>query len=70
MPSTVIRSVDYRPAERELLVCFVTGRCYTYFDVPPEEVNAMRAAFSKGRYFNLHIRDRYEFRELAEGVSL
>ena len=65
MPSTVIRSFAYRPDSRELLIDFQTGRRYAYFDVPEEEVEALRSAFSKGRHFNAHIRDRYRFRELA-----
>jgi hypothetical protein len=65
MPSTVIRHFDYSPETRELTVEFVTGRRYIYFDVPGEEVLALRSAFSKGRYFNAHIRDRYRFREVA-----
>lgn len=65
MPSTVIRRFDYRPAKRELEVLFVTGRRYVYADVPPEEVEAFRSAFSKGRYFNVRIRDNYRYRELA-----
>lgn len=64
MPSTVIRRFDYRPAERELLVEFVTGRRYLYAEVPPDEHRALRSAFSKGRYFNARIRDRYDCREL------
>lgn len=69
MPSSVIRKFDYRASERELVVEFVSGRRYAYSGVPENEVEAMRAAFSKGRYFNLNVRDRYAFRELAEGVS-
>lgn len=64
MPSTVIRRFDYRPEAGELEVLFTTGRRYVYRDVPPEEVEAFGAAFSKGRYFNAHIRDRYEYEEL------
>ena len=67
MPSTVIRRFDYAPERRELLVEFVTGRRYVYLDVPEDEVGAMRSAFAKGRYFNVHIRDRYRFRELTGG---
>ena len=67
MPSTVIRRFDYRPDRRELLVEFVTGRCYLYSDVPLAEAEAMRSAFSKGRHFNLNIRDRYPCRELVGG---
>ncbi|MFL6733170.1 MAG: KTSC domain-containing protein [Sphingomicrobium sp.] len=65
MPSTVIRDYDYRPGTRELIIHFVTGRRYVYLDVPAEAVDAMRAAFSKGRYFNAHVRDCYCFRELT-----
>ena len=69
MPSTVIRSFDYRHAQRELIVEFVSGRRYAYSHVPEDAAQAMRAASSKGRYFNLHIRDHYGFRELPERVS-
>ena len=65
MPSTVIHRFDYRPGSRELEVLFVTGRRYLYADVPPDEVQRFREAFSKGRHFNAHIRDRYACRELV-----
>jgi len=65
MPSTVIRRFDYHPETRELEVLFVTGRRYIYADVPPDEIEAFRSAFSKGRYFNARIRDHYRYRELA-----
>lgn len=65
MPSTVIRRFAYVPEARELTIEFVSGRRYVYLDVPAEEVESMRAAFSKGSYFNRNIRDRYAFRELA-----
>jgi len=47
-------------------VLFVTGRRYLYADVPPEAVEAFRAAFAKGVHFNRHIRDRYSHRELVD----
>ena len=65
MPSTVIRRSMYVPETRKLTVEFVTGRRYVYFDVPVEEVDAFRAASSKGAYFNRKIRDRYVYRELT-----
>jgi lysyl-tRNA synthetase class 2 len=64
MPSRVIRSFAYRPAERELEVLFTTGRRYLFHDVPAEAAEAFRAAFSKGRHFNARIRGRYRFTEL------
>jgi hypothetical protein len=64
MPSSVIRKFDYLPETSELLITFTTGRRYLYSNVPEEEVQRFRAAFSKGVYFNRHIRDRYICREL------
>ena len=63
MPSTVIRRFTYDPDSQALSVEFITGRVYRYSDVPPEEAEAFRAAFSKGRYFNRRIRDRYACEE-------
>jgi hypothetical protein len=65
MPSTVIRRFDYDAENRELDIEFTTGRRYLYHAVPPEAADAFRAAFSKGRHFNAHIRDAYDFTECA-----
>ena len=65
MPSTVIRRFMYVPESRELTIEFVTGRRYVYSEVPPEEVDKFRTAFSKGAYFNRNIRDCCACRELA-----
>jgi hypothetical protein len=40
---------------------FQSGRMYVYEDVPEELATRMRAAFSKGQFFNDHIRDRFRF---------
>lgn len=60
MPSSVIRSYRYDPADRDLELEFVSGRRYRYHDVPAETFTAMRRAFSKGEFFNAHIRDQYK----------
>jgi lysyl-tRNA synthetase class 2 len=65
VPSTVIRRFAYDADARALDVTFVTGRRYRCAPVPPEEAQAMREAFAKGRFFNARIRDRYPFVELA-----
>ena len=64
MPSTVIRSIDYRPEARELEVGFTTGRRYLFHDVPEEAARAFGAARIKGRHFNTRIRGRFRFSEL------
>jgi lysyl-tRNA synthetase class 2 len=63
MPSTIIRSFEYRADGRELDVQLTTGRRYVYHDVPPEAAEAFRSAFAKGRHFNARIRGRYPFEE-------
>ena len=65
MPSSVIRRFMYVPDSRELTVEFVSGRRYVYSEVPAEDVEAFRSAFSKGSHFNRHIRDHFPCRELA-----
>ena len=64
MPSTVIRSVEYRAENGELEVLFTTGRRYIFHDVPPEAAEAFRNARIKGRHFNSRIRGRYRFSEV------
>ncbi len=61
MPSSVIRSFLYDAADHRLGVTFVTGRRYSYHGVPASLFEAMKAAFSKGEFFNAHIRDRFAF---------
>ena len=40
-------------------VVFTSGARYSYHDVPEETYREMKRAFSKGQYFNVHIRDHY-----------
>jgi hypothetical protein len=61
MPSSVIRSYRYDPLQRRLELQFVSGRRYRYHDVPEETWRQMRQAFSKGEFFNAHIRDQFRF---------
>jgi lysyl-tRNA synthetase class 2 len=61
MPSTVIRSFTYHPAQSQLEITFQSGKRYVYDGVPLEVYEAMKNAFSKGEFFNEHIRDRFAF---------
>lgn len=61
MPSSVIRAFSYRPESHSLDVTFVSGRRYRYLDVPDDIYRRMRESFSKGEFFNRHIRDHYAF---------
>lgn len=64
MPSTVIQSFDYDANKRELRVLFRSGRRYVYEAVPEETYLAMRKSFSKGEFFNAHIRECFAFRRV------
>jgi lysyl-tRNA synthetase class 2 len=64
MPSSVIRTFWYDPADRHLDVVFVSGRRYRYHNVPDEIYGEMRRAFSKGEFFNENIRDHFRFTRL------
>lgn len=69
MPSTVIRRFEYHPPSRALDVEFVSGRRYRYCPVPPDIAEAFQGAFSKGRFFNARIRDRYDCTELEPAFA-
>ncbi|MGE0602643.1 MAG: KTSC domain-containing protein [Xanthobacteraceae bacterium] len=64
MPSRTIRHFEYDRDLRTLTITFVTGRTYRYYKIDPEVAEAFRIAASKGRFFNLRIRDQYRFEEL------
>jgi hypothetical protein len=69
MPSAVIRAFTYDEPRNELTVAFASGRVYVYSLVPADTAAAFGAAFSKGAFFNDHIRDRYPFRKGARHGS-
>jgi hypothetical protein len=64
MPSTVIRSFAYDASKQQLLVVFRSGRRYIYEQVSEDIYTRLRGAFSKGEFFNRHIRDKYPFQPL------
>lgn len=66
MPSTVISSFSYNAETRRLRITFVTHKEYEYIDVPEEVYNAMKNAWSKGIFFNHHIRNDYKCEVLTE----
>jgi hypothetical protein len=61
MPSTVIRSFKYDADKRKLFIVFQSGRRYIYENVPAETYMAMKGSFSKGEFFNAHIRNNFRF---------
>lgn len=64
MPSTVIAAFHYNKERHVLQIVFTTGTVYEYLDVPETKYKAMKTAFSKGIYFNKHIKDQYKFEKV------
>jgi hypothetical protein len=62
--STAIARIYYSARRHELFVSFTSGRVYVYFGVAEQEYRGFLAAPLPGQYFNEHIRDRYDYREL------
>ena len=69
MPSKVIRSFAYDAPTQQLTIWFQSGRCYRYLNVPERTYLSMRSAFSKGVFFNRHIRDRYQCVDVSIGAE-
>ena len=66
MPSSVIRSYHYDRRRRALDIVFQSRRRYTYLRVPERIYDEMKAAISKGEFFNRHIRDHFTFERNGE----
>lgn len=62
--STAISEIDYDAGRAKLLVRFMSGERYVYVGVPGEVHRSFLEADSKGRFFQLHVRDRYPFNKL------
>ena len=69
MPSSVIADIKYEPEHARLTVSFTTGRIYEYFLVPADVAAQFQSAFSKGKFFNTRIRDKYTCREIRSAAS-
>lgn len=66
MPSTAISRIEYAPETEALDIRFRdSGELYRYYGVPARVYDAFRKATSKGRFFNSHIRDRYDFAHIS-----
>ena len=60
-----IRDAVYLPDRRELQITFKSGRAFAYGEVPQSMYDAFQTSPSKGAFFNIAIRGRFQFRELT-----
>ena len=66
MPSSVVLKIDYDADATTLRITFVSGKIYAYENVPEATYVAMKSAFSKGIFFNDHIKGKYSFKKVGE----
>lgn len=65
MPSTVIAHISYTAATQQLRIVFVSGMVYIYKQVPEAIFKQMKEAFSKGIFFNEHIKGKFDFEKIV-----
>jgi hypothetical protein len=58
--SSAINSIGYDPSTMRMRIQFAEGHAYDFCGVPAHVFQRLLAASSKGRYYNDHIRDRYQ----------
>jgi hypothetical protein len=64
--SECVNALAYDPESAQLTVVFNKRGTYTYFDFPPDEYANFNFAASRGKYFNLYIRDAgYEYEKVG-----
>lgn len=63
--SSNIAAIAYVKEEEEMLVQFNNSRVYSYSDVTVEVFESFKAADSKGKYFNEHIKGVYDYQRIS-----
>lgn len=59
--SSNIAEIGYDEPRRILEILFTNGTTYQYFDVPPQEYQALMNAGSHGQYLNANIKGRFRY---------
>jgi len=63
--SSNVAAIAYIRAAEQLLVQFNNGSVYSYSAVPVEVFDGLKAADSKGRYLNAHIKGVYDCQKIS-----
>lgn len=64
-PSECVASLSYDIENRQAICHFEKRGSYVYFDVDEGTFAEWNTAGSRGTYFNLYIRGRYEYDKLS-----
>ena len=63
--SRCVANVEYDPIISEMIIEFVERGTYKYKNVGISDYVDFETAASQGTYFNLYIRDKYEYERVA-----
>lgn len=63
--SSNLKSAKYDTTSKELTITFNNGSIYVYSDVPWEIFTKMRMSESQGKFFNLNIAKKYNYKKLS-----
>jgi hypothetical protein len=67
MPSSVINSFSYDPANKILKIVYLSGAIYKLFKCSRYSVyESLSKARSKGTYLNKKIKGRFEYKKIYE----
>lgn len=58
--STAMLAIGYEPTSMRMKITFQQGVTYDFCGVPKQIFDGLLFAASKGTYYNLHIRDKYQ----------
>lgn len=59
--SSNIAGFDYDPDQQVLIVEFINGGRYNYYDVPESVFEEMQAATSKGQYLARNVKNVFRY---------
>ena len=65
LESRCVASTDYNLAQSDLTIVFVERGTYVYHNVPLDVYTMLATAESQGRFFNLYIREQYDYERIA-----
>lgn len=64
MPSSVVAAMYYKQKPAILRIVFTSGSIYEYKNVPAFIYHRMKAAVSKGKFLNRHIKGHYKYKKV------
>lgn len=68
--SSLFQEVGYSPETQILEIQFLSnGKIYQYSGFTPDDWESLRTAESKGRHFGLHIRGKFEAKDVTPKVE-